>query len=226
MTKKCSVEGCDSASRTKGLCQKHYIRLWRSGTVDDPKPYEQKTKHPLYITWMSAKRGRVLCEPWAQDFNLFLAEIPPMPEDGTKYRLYRIDTTKPYAVGNLEWGEISPGKEPEEDQYEYQKRMQRKKKQPPLSSRKFALKRVYGLTLEQYDEMLKAQNGGCAICGSKETRIDPRTGKVKHLSVDHCHTTRKVRGLLCGACNIGLGKFNDDPAVMRIAATYLERDND
>jgi len=221
MYKKCNVDGCDGKSRTKGLCQMHYARLWRSGTVDEPKPYEQRTKHPMYITWMSAKRGKSLCDAWRDDFNLFLQEIAPVPEGN--FRLFRKDVSQPYSKENVYWRQMAVDKAPDETSYEYHKRKQREKKKPELSSRRRAIKRIYGLTLEQYDEMLKTQGGGCAICGNPETRINGKTGKVKNLSVDHCHTTRNVRGILCGACNVGLGKFNDSPELMMRAIEYLQK---
>lgn len=77
----------------------------------------------------------------------------------------------------------------------------------------------YGLTDEQYDALLAAQNGACAICGTTEWN----GGKAKSPHVDHCHETGRVRGLLCGGCNNGLGNFGDDPARLRAAADYLER---
>jgi hypothetical protein len=79
------------------------------------------------------------------------------------------------------------------------------------------LKTQYGITPEIYDAMLAAQFGCCAICGSESPG---RGGKYFH--VDHCHTTQAVRGLLCNACNIGLGYFRDDATVMASALTYLK----
>ena len=67
-----------------------------------------------------------------------------------------------------------------------------------MADRKKELKKKYGITLEQYDEMFEAQGGICAIC--KESDI---TGK--RLSIDHDHETGKVRGLLCGKCNTRIG---------------------
>lgn len=77
------------------------------------------------------------------------------------------------------------------------------------------LRDKYGLTLEQYGQMLSSQNGVCAICLGVE-----RTGK--RLAVDHCHRTGTVRGLLCFACNTALGKFSDSADLLRRAASYLE----
>lgn len=78
----------------------------------------------------------------------------------------------------------------------------------------------YGLTLEEYNRMLDAQCGGCAICGSKTPRGGGR-GSV--LGVDHCHQTGKVRGILCNQCNHLIGKAGDDPEILRAAIKYLER---
>lgn len=80
----------------------------------------------------------------------------------------------------------------------------------------------YGITPEQYDGMLAEQDNRCYLCKQSETAIHPRTGKIKRLSVDHCHSSGNVRRLLCSACNIGLGSFKDDPALLRAAALYLE----
>ncbi len=78
------------------------------------------------------------------------------------------------------------------------------------------LKTKYGLTAEAYDSLLQAQNGVCAICAR------PESSRLTSLSVDHDHKTGNVRGLLCYNCNTSLGKFRDDPALLRKAAAYLE----
>jgi len=77
------------------------------------------------------------------------------------------------------------------------------------------LKRKFGLSLEQYDEMLAAQHGGCAICG------DAPEANVS-LHIDHDHDTGAVRGLLCFSCNGGLGQFKEQPDLIRAAAAYLD----
>lgn len=81
--------------------------------------------------------------------------------------------------------------------------------------RRRQLKYLYGITPEQYDEMLKAQGGVCKIC------LGPDNGPWKRLAVDHCHKTGRVRGLLCAKCNKGLGQFEDDPERLKKAITYL-----
>jgi hypothetical protein len=71
--------------------------------------------------------------------------------------------------------------------------------------------------------MLKEQNGVCAICKKEEFTTFPKTGIIKSLSVDHCHETGKIRGLLCVHCNRGLGCFKDQINLFSEAINYLER---
>lgn len=82
------------------------------------------------------------------------------------------------------------------------------------------LRRNFGITLEDYKRMLLEQNGVCAICLRPETSV--RWGKLQPLAVDHCHTTGKVRALLCNNCNVGIGTFGDDPERLMRAAAYLQ----
>jgi hypothetical protein len=84
-----------------------------------------------------------------------------------------------------------------------------------ISDRRSHLKRKYGITLEQYDEMLRAQGGGCGICGQ------PPSARIS-LHVDHDHRTGRVRGLLCFKHNNALGDFDDDPDLLRAALRYVE----
>lgn len=91
----------------------------------------------------------------------------------------------------------------------------------PQRRRSNTMRRLYGITTEQYDAMFDEQDGRCAICRLPEQMT--RLGVTRGLCVDHDHETGRVRGLLCAACNFALGKFNDDPARLRAAAEYLER---
>ncbi len=76
----------------------------------------------------------------------------------------------------------------------------------------------YGLTRSEYNEMLETQEGGCAICRAPYADV-----RGRRLVVDHDHATGAVRGLLCMACNSGLGHFGDDPARMAAGIDYLAR---
>lgn len=86
--------------------------------------------------------------------------------------------------------------------------------------RRASLKALYGITLKEYDHLLIAQNGVCAICRKAETKMHVDGSFT--LSVDHDHVTGKVRGLLCSKCNTGLGCFSDDSLKLRAAADYLD----
>lgn len=85
-----------------------------------------------------------------------------------------------------------------------------------------ALRRYFGITAKDYDEMFKTQQGLCAICGRPESYIHYATQKIALLAVDHCHTTGKVRALLCANCNKGLGCFADSQERLEKAITYLK----
>ena len=82
------------------------------------------------------------------------------------------------------------------------------------SKRASHLRRWFGITEEQYYCMLTEQEQRCAICRGKDKRA---------LAVDHCHTTGKIRGLLCSKCNTGLGLFRDNPCLLEQAVDYLRR---
>lgn len=82
--------------------------------------------------------------------------------------------------------------------------------------RRSYIRRAYGMSLEDFDALRVAQGHKCAICHAP-------LGEGKKQHIDHCHTTGKIRGVLCGACNKALGGFKDSPEVMRRAAEYIER---
>lgn len=71
----------------------------------------------------------------------------------------------------------------------------------------------YGLSTEFYRELLSRQNGQCGIC--------TKPAVLKRHAVDHCHSSGRVRGLLCFSCNIGLGHFHHDPELLKRAIAYL-----
>lgn len=82
---------------------------------------------------------------------------------------------------------------------------------------KYRLKSEYGLTLEQYDDMLDTQSYCCWTCGLP--LLDFLT---KNICVDHCHATGKVRGILCGKCNKALGLVDESLETLREMINYLE----
>lgn len=79
----------------------------------------------------------------------------------------------------------------------------------------------YGITPEEYEAMVVEQNGACACCGKPETVLDPK-GNIRPLSVDHCHQSNALRGLLCTRCNTALGYMGEDPDRARALLKYIE----
>ena len=71
----------------------------------------------------------------------------------------------------------------------------------------------YGITIEEYNSLHAMQNGKCGICHSN--LVSPH--------IDHCHTTNKIRGLLCAECNKGLGMFRDNIDHLQAAIEYIKQ---
>jgi DNA-directed RNA polymerase subunit M/transcription elongation factor TFIIS len=89
----------------------------------------------------------------------------------------------------------------------------------PVNKKRYNLKRIereFGITADVYENLLISQDGKCAICNNEENSI-----RNKNLSVDHCHETNSVRGLLCSSCNRAIGLLKDDVSVLRKAIKYL-----
>lgn len=100
----------------------------------------------------------------------------------------------------------------------YYERHPEKKTGPNGIGRRHALKRKYGLTIEQWEELFDSQDRKCAICFSGENNFS-----AANFHVDHNHETGAIRGILCGSCNVSLGHFKDDVKILRSAIDYLER---
>ena len=81
------------------------------------------------------------------------------------------------------------------------------------------MEKAYGMTLEEYEGLVKSHAGKCAICGGEGFELVP--GQKSLIVIDHCHATGKVRGLLCHNCNRGLGLFKDSVESLKSAIKYL-----
>jgi len=95
-------------------------------------------------------------------------------------------------------------------------------KNNPEKIQKYYLKKrakKYGLTLEEYNKMFEEQGGCCKICKTHQSDL------TRSLSIDHCHSSERVRSLLCGNCNVGLGNFKDNIDLLKEAIKYLEENN-
>lgn len=228
----CSVEGCQNRVHGQGLCNKHLLRLRRTGTVEEGRQYthlvrdpdELKTTHDLYPVWaefVRKKNPRLVVEAW-KDFDTFIVQVAPRP--GRRFRIYGIDRDTPIGPDNYIWKEASIEKLPDESQQDYAKRQQRAHREMyPGQYKDSNLRRSFGpdFGFDAYDAMHQAQHGKCAICGNAEK--EQRDGVIKHLAVDHDHRTGAIRELLCTACNKGLGHFDDDTDRMTKAIAYLRK---
>ena len=90
------------------------------------------------------------------------------------------------------------------------------KEQDALVMLKARLKRKYNLSIDEYKTLIESQNNSCKVCGTHA-----KNNLKGKLYIDHCHTTGKVRGLLCMKCNSALGLLNDDKALIQNLLDYL-----
>lgn len=189
----CSVDGCAKAAVARGLCAAHY----------------DTERHDLIPFWRRIRSRHPGNYPdhWEQ-FSGFLADVGERP---TKlHKLRRKNESLPFSAENVQWNApVMPG----------MKRGEASKSQ--TYAREWQLLRNFGITLTQYAEMFKAQDGKCAICNKPETAKD-RMGNSRPLCVDHCHKSGNVRELLCNRCNHMLGLADDDIPTMESAIAYLK----
>ena len=89
------------------------------------------------------------------------------------------------------------------------------------------LKSEHGIIFshEDYLKLSENQNHVCAICKKPEKILSRKRDRIKGLSIDHCHETNKIRGLLCHHCNVALGSFNDSIELLQSAINYLKSTN-
>ena len=90
------------------------------------------------------------------------------------------------------------------------------------SYREGEYKRKFGITLDDFNILYKKQNGVCAICEKPETAKAANSNQVRQLSVDHCHKTGKIRGLLCSSCNLIIGRLGDNEESLRKLINYMK----
>lgn len=214
--KTCSVDGCERDSIKRGLCSMHYQRWQHHGSTDQKRPpdWGKRMAHPLWGKWdyhMSTGKSGIVPE-W-RDFWTFAAAVGSPPGPDEEYQLMKVRMREPIGPDNFKWHKIGEVK-PRDKQTTWSKLN-------PDRHRRHYLKKNYNVTPEWYDETLASQGHGCAICGNVCARVV--SGKTRWMHVDHDHTTGKVRGILCNACNTGIGYFKDDIVVLRNAISYLEK---
>lgn len=107
-------------------------------------------------------------------------------------------------------------------QREREARLKWAKAQPPNLRRKTVSERLeykYGVTLEYKNALIESQGSACAICRSP-LELDRPT----QVNLDHCHTTGKIRGVLCRKCNVMIGLAGDKVEVLNRAIEYLQKE--
>lgn len=105
-----------------------------------------------------------------------------------------------------------------ERSYEWRKKNPFKR---TLSERKRFLKTLYNLSWEQYEELYNLQNGSCKICNIPLSLVSMKEEQLESACVDHCHTTGKIRGLLCKSCNLVLGNARESISILENSIKYL-----
>jgi len=220
----CTVPGCDKTAHGKGVCDMHIKRMKVSGSYDDPRAdnVNLKTNQAAYVQWMTYRRGDgyPIVQEWFDDFFVFFAAVGERPSP--QHRLHRLDKTRPMGPGNFEWREKVTARLHGEGTQEYNDRYRQERRNTlgtSLWDGEYQAK--YGISLRDFQNMMEAQGGVCAILGTPEVHM--RGGRVRAMSVDHDHKTGAARQLLTSAANTLLGAANDDPMVLAKAILYLAK---
>lgn len=208
----CSCENCYNKVVAKGMCETHYRRVKKHGNPNTARSADwgKREKHPLYDSWcwMRKMRGRTSIEPSWDDFWKFVEAIGDRPSP--QHRLSKYDKEKGFTLGNVFWKETIADST---NRNEYAKQW---RKANPDKAKNADLKKMYGITIEDFHALRESQKCSCKICGTHENM------ESQSLVVDHCHTTGKVRGLLCSNCNRALGLFKESTTVINNAINYLQ----
>ena len=223
MPEKCLVFNCTTPVTARGLCDAHYRRLIRRGTLETVRPddWGKREAHPAYSTWKGLHRYHKprTDSRWLDDFWVFAAEIPDKPE---KARAQRYDETKDWSKDNFYWKTTKLNEVALAERAAYMREHHRRNREAdPDYGRHHDLKKNYGVSLDWYKAQLEKQNGVCMICEQPETASIK--GKTLRLAVDHCHDSQEVRGLLCAHCNKGIGSLKHDKRLLQKAIEYLEK---
>lgn len=134
-------------------------------------------------------------------------------------REYRKQHPGVYGRSNKKYRQEHPEKSMLRDKIYRERAREERPDELAMAHRKHRLKKVFGITIEDYNNMFEAQSGVCAICGKPG---NPRKNHGR-LFVDHNHKNGTVRGLLCHHCNTALGMANDDVDTLHAMIAYLKR---
>ena len=156
---KCQVKDCGGKVVSKGLCDKHRIRLRVHGHLDSTRPSDwgKRTNHPLNGTyhWINKRTKCGIVSEW-EDFLVFVKDVGERPSD--KHTIRRIDESKPYGPDNFFWKARLRSCD---DRNAYAKKW---RKTNPIAVKNSELKSAFGITIDDYFNMLNEQGGLCSIC--------------------------------------------------------------
>lgn len=199
----CAIDDCGQPTVGRGWCRTHYSRWRRHG---DPLAWVKRSKSVCSVEGCARVPAEVgICAMHRARIKRYgQTELPPAPEKTghSPYTCKQCGADLP----KLKNGRRSYCSAQCREIWQYHDRQ--------ANHRRRWLKQ-YGLTVAEFDAMLAAQSGTCAIC----SRADHT---ARNWCVDHCHATGVVRGILCSECNAAIGKLKDDPALLRRAAGYIE----
>lgn len=214
----CSVEGCGKSVKGNGLCGNHYYRLKKYGRLEKlEKKKTNKTLHPFYHLWFERKQNNDLVEEWL-DFWKFANNIGEKP-DGHFFLSKK--TIGLYGPNNFEWKEKLKQQDDETNKEWWARKWEDRRIRNPEEEYGRNLFRNFGMSLEEYNLKWQIQNGNCAICKKEESV--KRGSRISRLSVDHCHTSNKIRDLLCNRCNTVLGNVEEDIGLLQAMVDYLNK---
>lgn len=193
----CQEKGCDKPAYCRGLCNGDYQRWLKA---QEPRPTTLTCRHCGTVFPNVVRQGpdRQFCSPqckgkyWGEERARLRREAPPRTCECGAPVMHR--TGRPVCEAC---------------------RIDDRDRSYRAEYMLVYVLRQHGLTRADYDRMLEAQHGCCAICGSGRP-----LGRGRW-HIDHDHATGRVRGLLCNNCNRGIGYFGDDPDTIRAAADYL-----
>jgi hypothetical protein len=185
-------------------------------TIDVQRQAEKRANSNQRRMWNRMLRHCRGVHGWSS-ISDFINDVGQSPKPN--YFVAPIDATKPVGPENFTWSE---------PQYDHSTRDGRNassrsyRDNDPRKYRDRHLRREFGLDgIEAFDEKFAEQDGVCAICSQPETAM--RRNKVLPLHVDHDHKNGLARGLLCTACNLGIGQLRDSPELLQRAIAYIEK---
>lgn len=146
----------------------------------------------------------------------------PKREYADAFADYHRTYSRKWRQDNKDYVNESIRKDRKDNPEKYREREKNKYYKDVEKSRYMDVLKKHKISSDQYRMMFEDQNGLCAICNKKEVRINKTRTGITRLVIDHCHTTNKIRGLLCHLCNTMIGKAKEDINILLAAIDYIK----